>query len=206
MIVSLLIPTNRPNWKPWVQHQVEKLVEQIVIRGKKSIVIEVLFDESDKTIGKKRNDLCHRARGDYLVFLDDDDWQDPGRVIFQVSLLKETGKSLTFCDPCHNYDLRTGQSFLSYGPSEGCFCFTKEFFRKSAKFCEDAQPGEGAQFIRGHWKDTIVSRGKPMVVLFNHGDNTVERENKSENEQHKNGSNWSYELLTTTEKEILSSC
>lgn len=38
--------------------------------------VEILFDcdNKEKAVGGKRNDLLNRAAGDYIVFIDDDDW------------------------------------------------------------------------------------------------------------------------------------
>jgi len=41
------------------------------LKGKVEIVIET--DNGEKTIGKKRNILLHKARGEYISFVDDDD-------------------------------------------------------------------------------------------------------------------------------------
>lgn len=44
-------------------------------RGNFKSKVQVLqdIDEGQKTIGKKRNDLIKRAKGDYICFIDDDD-------------------------------------------------------------------------------------------------------------------------------------
>lgn len=35
---------------------------------------EVLWNAEDSSIGKKRNELLDRAKGEYVAFVDDDDW------------------------------------------------------------------------------------------------------------------------------------
>lgn len=48
-------------------------------------------------LGEKRNRACELARGEIIVHWDDDDWQDPRRISYQVAQLERHGASL--CGP-----------------------------------------------------------------------------------------------------------
>ncbi len=75
MSISILIPTlpaRRDNFAMLLHH----LQEQIR-NNKAEHRVEILFDATPQgkiTIGEKRQRLIERARMDYVVFIDDDDW------------------------------------------------------------------------------------------------------------------------------------
>lgn len=72
--VACLCPTNRPAWRPWLEHQFDK----------QSWKDKRLFiDDSEATIPEKRTALLARARGlgfGYVAWFDDDDWQHQDRL------------------------------------------------------------------------------------------------------------------------------
>ena len=75
-----------------------------------------------------------------------------------------------------NYNALDGGCFWSQGPTEGGFAMTSEFYKGSEKF-EETSLGEGAQLIRGRWRDIhLMSQG--VNVLINHGSNTVKRDSE----------------------------
>jgi len=57
------------------QKEYQKLFEELVRQGEgKEIEICVICDAKEISIGKKRQKLLEQARGDYVAFIDDDDW------------------------------------------------------------------------------------------------------------------------------------
>jgi hypothetical protein len=67
---SILIPTIGPRLSSYSVPLVEDLEKQI---GDKPIELLMLYDNSKRTSGGKRNSLLHIARGSYVSFVDDDD-------------------------------------------------------------------------------------------------------------------------------------
>ena len=54
-----------------------KIVEELVRQSeKKSVEVLWLGDNKKRSVGQKRNDLLKLAQGEYVVFVDDDDWVD----------------------------------------------------------------------------------------------------------------------------------
>ena len=49
------------------------------------------------SIGAGRNTALDAARGEYLTFIDDDDWAEPDFLEFLVSLLEENGADVAIC-------------------------------------------------------------------------------------------------------------
>jgi glycosyltransferase involved in cell wall biosynthesis len=72
MILSILIPTlyERAEKFRKLKAHLEKQIENV--RDKVEILVNV--DNREKTTGQKRNELLQEAKGEYVVFVDDDDW------------------------------------------------------------------------------------------------------------------------------------
>jgi len=73
MILSVLIPT-LPERRLLFNDVHETLLKQRqALPQRDSIEIVSLMDQGQRSIGKKRNELKHLAKGEYIVFVDDDD-------------------------------------------------------------------------------------------------------------------------------------
>lgn len=58
-----------------LQDLLQELNSQINLAGaNKEVEVLTDIDRGEKTIGQKRNDLLARARGEHIVYIDDDDW------------------------------------------------------------------------------------------------------------------------------------
>jgi len=69
MKLSILIPTLIERVES-LKALYDSLTDQI---GNKDVEIILNSDDRQKTIGQKRNELISKAKGDYIVFVDDDD-------------------------------------------------------------------------------------------------------------------------------------
>lgn len=70
MKLSILIPSLKSRAKKYKELE-DTLWKQIGERTSVEIVSDI--DNGEKTIGEKRNDLIAKAKGEYIVFVDDDD-------------------------------------------------------------------------------------------------------------------------------------
>jgi glycosyltransferase involved in cell wall biosynthesis len=75
MLLSVLIPTVPSRIDTFYPRMVKSVIEQIGDR--KDIEVCAFFDNKRRSTGEKRNTLLDMARGEYLVFLDDDDQIEP---------------------------------------------------------------------------------------------------------------------------------
>lgn len=69
--LSILVPTVPSRLDTFYMRIMKQLINQTKERNDVEVIS--LFDNKKRTIGEKRNNLLDIARGDYLVFIDDDD-------------------------------------------------------------------------------------------------------------------------------------
>lgn len=124
--------------------------------------IRYLHQNNKLSLGMKRNIACDDAQGEIIVHWDDDDWNAPWRLKYQVeNLLKEQGDicgldKLFFYNP-YNKQLwqyvysRVSRVWLA----GGSLCYTKEFW-KTNKF-PDINIGEDTRFVWGNVQKKIVT-------------------------------------------------
>lgn len=84
MILSILIPT-----LPERAHLLQRCAEHIGTHPE----VEILIDNRPRgtTTGQKRNDLIDRAQGEYICFVDDDDFVQPGYINEIIYAIKANG-------------------------------------------------------------------------------------------------------------------
>ena len=110
--VSVLCVTfNRQHLIPFIIYQFKKqsypndLMELIIYDDSKEQIfpnihdnnIKYIYDNEKKTLGAKRNKLNSMAKGDIIVWFDDDDYYFPNRIKDTVYLLSNSDNLLTGC-------------------------------------------------------------------------------------------------------------
>lgn len=76
MLLSILIPSVPERFR-----QLQRIYNNLLFQSKgKSIEILVLLENKKRTTGAKRNALIEQARGQYVVFVDDDDEVEPNYI------------------------------------------------------------------------------------------------------------------------------
>ena len=89
-LLSLLIPTVPRRFDAAFPKLIHELLRQT--EGRNDVEVLGLFDNRKRTIGTKRNNLLQMARGDYLAFIDDDDWVVPDYIDVLCRELRERPK------------------------------------------------------------------------------------------------------------------
>ena len=111
-------------------------------------------DEKMK-LGRKRNFMHEKTKGEIIVYMDDDDYYPPERVNHAVNRLrsqpraKVAGSSLIYIYFKH---LDKVYRFGPYGPSHstaGTFAFKKELLLET-KYDDDAEMAEEKDFLKNY--------------------------------------------------------
>ena len=78
-LVSILTVSNRPDFGAWISWNVRK---QTYARTEWILVT----DTGGAPVGELRNAALKKADGDYVIWFDDDDWQNPKKIEWLVAL------------------------------------------------------------------------------------------------------------------------
>lgn len=135
--------------------------------------------EEKLTLGKKRNILNDTAKGEIIVYMDDDDYYPPDRISHAVEKLSKSkalcaGSSEMFIYFKH---INKMYKFGPYGPNHataGTFAFKKELL-KITRFEEDACLAEERKFLKEYTIPFIQLEPKKSILVFSHIQNTFDK-------------------------------
>jgi glycosyltransferase involved in cell wall biosynthesis len=165
-LVSCIMPTS--DRRAWVAHAIAYFLRQ----DYPNLELLVLDDGDDQVadlvppdpriryiplerrlvLGEKRNRACELAHGEIVVHWDDDDWQAPHRVRYQVDELERHGAAI--CGPTRvlHFDPAAGRAWLYEYPARGrrwvagnALCYRKEAWQ--ANRFAPVQIGEDTRFL-----------------------------------------------------------
>jgi hypothetical protein len=145
--------------------------------------ITYIYQPNKLTLGKKRNKLNSLAKGDIILWMDDDDFYPQNRVSYAVSILNKYSNSLlknnvfVTSSKIIIYNIKQN-SFQEYGSSRykmttnATLGYYKEFL-ETHKYNDDAFVGEEDAFVKnGH----IVNLDSfNTIVVLCHDTNTVSK-------------------------------
>lgn len=129
------------------------------------------------TIGGKRNLACNLAIGDIIVHWDDDDWNAPWRLSYQVAELLRRKADICGLNKVVYLDLNSGMSWKYIYPpvmktwvSGNTFCYRKSFWQKNPFW--DINVGEDYKFLTESRSKKILTLSNPkFIVGMIHQDN-----------------------------------
>lgn len=136
------------------------------------------YDEK-MTLGKKRNISNEKAKGDIIVYMDDDDYYPPDRVKHAVDSLRGSkalcaGSSAMFIYFKH---IDKMLQFGPYGPNHATaatFAFKKELLQKT-KFDEESSVAEERKFLKNYTIPFVQLESTKSILVFSHNHNSFDK-------------------------------
>ncbi len=136
------------------------------------------YDEK-MTIGKKRNISNEKAKGDIIVYMDDDDYYPPERVQHAVDTLKGSkalcaGSSAMFIYFKHIDKLL---QFGPYGPNHATaatFAFKRELLNQT-RFDEESSLAEEKKFLKDYTIPFVQLSSMKTILVFSHNHNSFDK-------------------------------
>lgn len=134
------------------------------------------------TIGAKRNLAVEKARGEFIVHWDDDDWYPPSRVSTQIAALLERGADICGSSRVSFYNATTDQAWeYRYAASGAAWvagatlAYRRSFWQRN-KF-PNIQVGEDSRFVWSRAVKNICDLRQPaLCVATVHAGNTSRKE------------------------------
>ena len=135
--------------------------------------------EEKMTLGKKRNITNEKAKGDIIVYMDDDDYYPPDRVKHAVERLRGSkalcaGSSAMFLYFKH---IDKMLQFGPYGPNHATaatFAFKKELLQKT-KFHEESCVAEEKKFLKDYTIPFVQLDSTKSILVFSHNHNSFDK-------------------------------
>lgn len=175
MKLSILVPTVPNRLETFYPRIMKVLLEQTKNTG--SVEILGFFDNKKRTVGEKRQNLLDLAKGEYLVFIDDDDRisedyvdsilqaikENPNCdcIVFDCICKIENGPE-TYCKYGIEYEYKTvGQNW--YGKPAHTMVYKSSIAKKHRYI--NSNYGEDMDWVKKAWKD-IKNQVRIEKVLY----------------------------------------
>jgi hypothetical protein len=136
--------------------------------------------DTKMTLGKKRNLLHEKSRGEILVYMDDDDYYPPKRVSHAVEMLVShpdalcAGSSEIYIYFKH---IKQMKRFGPYGPNHataGTFAFKRKLI-KNNRYNDDACLAEERAFLKDYTVPFVQLDPMKVILVFSHEHNTFDK-------------------------------
>lgn len=143
------------------------------------------YDEK-MPLGKKRNIMHEKSCGDIIVYMDDDDYYPPERVMHAVTMLKShpnalcAGSSEIYIYFKH---IEKMYQFGPYGPNHataGTFAFKRELL-KDHRYNDNAAIAEEKAFLKDYTVPFVQLEPKKTILVFSHIHNTFDKKTLLDN-------------------------
>ena len=139
------------------------------------------FKYNEKMVlGKKRNIMHDKSKGDFIVYMDDDDFYPPDRVSHAVETLQKNPKALCAgSSEMYIYfkHIHKMYQFGPYGPNHataGTFAFRKELLQQT-RYEEGAALAEEKHFLKNYTIPFVQLDPMKTILVFSHVQNTFDK-------------------------------
>ncbi len=132
------------------------------------------------TLGKKRNLMHEKSKGDILVYMDDDDYYPPERVSHSVNMLQTHPNALCAgSSEIYIYFKHIDKmyQFGPYGPNHataGTFAFKRKLL-ENHKYNDTAALAEEKEFLNNYTVPFVQLEPKKTILVFSHRHNTFDK-------------------------------
>jgi len=136
--------------------------------------------DTKMTLGKKRNLLHDKSRGEILVYMDDDDYYPPKRVSHAVEMLLSHPEALCAgSSEIYIYfkHIKQMKRFGPYGPNHataGTFAFKRKLI-KNNRYNDDACLAEERAFLKDYTVPFVQLDPMKVILVFSHEHNTFDK-------------------------------
>jgi glycosyltransferase involved in cell wall biosynthesis len=194
--VSVCTPTyNRRRFIPYLikafqeQTYPKELLEWIIIDDGDDSVEDLFKDiecvkyfryEEKIKLGRKRNLMHEKCKGDIIVYMDDDDYYPPGRVTHAVRKLTSNKNALAAGSSAVYIYFKNRTEMFQFGPygpqhaTAGTFAFKKELLAIT-KYEDDAELAEERAFLKNYTIPMVQLNPEKAILVFAHEANTFDK-------------------------------
>lgn len=142
--------------------------------------------DAKMNLGKKRNLMHEKAKGDIIVYMDDDDYYPPDRVSHAVEVLQKNPQALCAgSSEMYIYfkHIHKMYKFGPYGPNHSTaatFAFRKELL-KQTRYDDNAALAEERSFLKGYTIPFVQLDSMKSILVFSHVHNSFDKKTMLDN-------------------------
>jgi glycosyltransferase involved in cell wall biosynthesis len=200
MSVSIIIPTYyRKKFEKLISHNINiqtyrHIIEVVICDDGKDetldldIFYNIQYIKLPKriSIGEKRNLMARKAKGEYIVHMDDDDFYNENYINYGIMCLQHYGKNV-FGSSCMfitypHYDWKVCLSACSVlnKANEATFIYKKSFWAERG--FSDTSENEGQSFLSDRMDQFFNGNIEHIMVCVAHNNNTISKDRWLSNE------------------------
>ena len=136
--------------------------------------------EEKMKIGKKRNFMHSKCKGDIIVYMDDDDYYPPERVNAAVNKLRSKPHALVAGSSrllLYFKHIDKIYEFGPYGPNHataGTFAFWRKLLEQTS-YEDEAEKAEEKHFLKNYSVPLVQIDSEKTILVFSHDYNTFDK-------------------------------
>ena len=137
-------------------------------------------------LGRKRNLMHEKCKGDIIVYMDDDDYYPPNRITHAVRKLMSNKNALAAGSSAVYIYFGNRERMFQFGPygpnhaTAGTFAFKKELLNIT-KYDDEAEVAEEKVFLKGYTIPFVQLNPQKTILVFAHKANTFDKNKLLEN-------------------------
>jgi len=158
----------------------QKIIDDFLILHPE-LKIKYHYSPERLALGKKRNMLNELATGEYIMFMDDDDYYCSDKIKFTITRM--LSQKATFSGSSEMYIYFTDTKLIyrfnkiaQNHSTAGTFCFHRDYL-KTHKFEDDAMKAEEKMFLDEYKTNQIQIDPFKAILCIAHSSNTFDKRN-----------------------------
>lgn len=142
--------------------------------------------DTKMTLGKKRNIMHEKAKGSYIVYMDDDDYYPHDRISHAIETLQKNPQALCAGSSAIHVYFKHLQKIVRFGPygdshaTAATFAFRRQLLDTS-NYDDEACLAEEKKFLKDYTVPFVQLDPKKSILVFSHEHNSFDKRKLLEN-------------------------
>jgi len=142
--------------------------------------VRYFYQETKMKLGRKRNYMHEKTKGEIIIYMDDDDYYPPDRVNHAVNRLRSRPRALCAGSSCIYIYFKDSNDIYQFGPygpnhaTAGTFALRRELL-KHTKYDDTAEMAEEKQFLKNYTIPFVQLDPMKSILCFAHDQNTFDK-------------------------------
>jgi len=142
--------------------------------------VKYFYYPEKMNLGRKRNLMHEKCSGDFIVYMDDDDYYPPERITHAIDMLQKNPQVLCAGSSEMHIYFKHIQRVVQFGPynsnhsTAATFAFRKELLNHT-KYNEESCVAEEKEFLKNYSIPLVQLDTKKTILVFSHIHNSFDK-------------------------------